>query len=63
IFDEPGIAESIVKALYKKRGLVFDENAVFDIHSYKEEQYDLLAETVRESLDMDLIYKILEAGI
>lgn len=63
IFDEPGISESIVKALYKKRGLVFDENAVFDIHSYKEEQYDLLAKTVRESLDMDLIYEILEAGI
>ncbi len=63
IFDEPGIAESVVKALYEKRGLVFDENAVFDIRGYKEEQYDLLAKTVRDALDMDLIHEILEAGV
>ena len=63
IFDEAGIAETIVKAMYEKRGLTFDENAVFDIHKYKEEQYDLLAKTVRDALDMDLIYRILEEGI
>ena len=63
IFDENGIAEVIAKALYKARGLEFDTETVFDIHSYKESQYDKLAETVREALDMDLIYKILEEGI
>ena len=63
IFDENGIAEVITEALYRARGLEFDGNAVFDIHAYKESQYDKLAETVRKALDMDLVYRILEEGI
>ncbi len=63
IFDENDIAESIVRALYKNRGIEFNENAVFDIRSYRESQYDILASAVRESMDMDLIYRILEEGI
>jgi adenosylcobyric acid synthase len=60
LFDEAGIADEIVRALYKKRNLVFDENAVFDQHAYKEEQYDRLAGTVRSALDMSLIYSLLK---
>ena len=63
IFDENGIAEAIARALYEERGLEFSEENTFDIHAYKESQYDKLAETVRKSLDMDLIYRILEEGI
>ncbi len=63
LFDENGIAKSIVSALYEKRGLTFNENAVFDVYAYRESQYDKLAETVREALDMKMIYRILEEGI
>ncbi len=63
LFDENGIAQTIVRALYARRGLTFDENAVFDVHAYRESQYDILADAVRGSLDMDLIYRILEEGI
>ncbi len=63
IFDENDIAETIVRALYAGRGLVFDANAVFDIHTYRESQYDKLAEAVRGAMDMDLVYRILEEGI
>ena len=63
IFDENGIAQCIVRALCERRGTTFDENAVFDVHAYREAQYDLLAATVREALDMELIYKILEEGV
>ena len=63
IFDENGIAETIIRALCEKRGLTFDENAVFDAHAYRESQYDKLADAVREALDMKLVYKILEEGI
>ena len=31
--------------------------------SFKEQQYDLLAKGVRESLDMEQIYRILQEGI
>ena len=63
LFDENGISQAIVRALYVRRGLVFDENAVFDVHAYRETQYDILADAVRNALDMNLIYRILEEGI
>ena len=52
-----------MKGLCDRRGVAFDPGAVFDAHAYKEAQYDLLAKTTREALDMNLIYKILEAGV
>ena len=52
-----------MRALYAGRGLVFDENAVFDIRSYRESQYDKLADAVRGAMDMELVYRILEEGI
>ena len=63
LFDENGIAAAVVRALYEKAGLVFDENAVFDVHAYRESQYDKLADAVRGALDMDMIYRILEEGV
>ena len=63
IFDGTGIAGSIVRALCERKGITFDENAVFDVSAYRESQYDLLAQTVRDALDMELIYRILEAGV
>ncbi|MBO7093749.1 MAG: cobyric acid synthase CobQ, partial [Spirochaetia bacterium] len=62
LFDGAGIAKIIVEALYKKRNLTFDENAVFDPQAYREEQYDRLAESVRGALDMKLIYSIVSTG-
>ena len=63
IFDENGVAETIVRALYEKRGLAFSPAVDFDVHAYKERQYELLAASVREALDMEFIYKILEEGV
>ena len=63
IFDEGGIAEAVTRALYEARGLEFDADTVFDIHSFKESQYDKLADAVRGALDMDLVYRIIEEGI
>ncbi|MBR5679313.1 MAG: cobyric acid synthase CobQ, partial [Clostridia bacterium] len=63
LFDENGIAEAVVRSLYERAGLEFDENAVFDVHVYRESQYDKLAEAVRGALDMELVYRILEEGV
>ena len=38
-------------------------NTIPDYWQYKEEQYDKLADVVRESLDIDQIYRIMEAGL
>ena len=63
LFDENGIAEAVVRMLYDRAGLKFDGSAVFDVHVWREAQYDKLADTVRGALDMKLIYRILEEGI
>ena len=51
---------SLIEYQNQINNLVFDENAVFDLHAYKEEQYDKLAGTVRSALDMSLIYSLLK---
>ena len=63
LFDANGVAEAVISALYRRRGLTFSPDFAFDEHAYRESQYDKLAGTVREALDMKLIYKILEEGV
>ena len=59
IFDAPGVADTILKALCRQKGIDFDALGTFDMGAYKEQQYDKLAAAVREGLDMELVYKIL----
>lgn len=62
IFDAPGCAKGFVSALLKKKGYDPSRIRVTDWNVYKEEQYDKLADIIRDSLDMDHIYKIIEKG-
>lgn len=55
IFDKEGVAGAIIEALLKAKGLDFSNIKAFDIDEYKQGQYDILAEGLRESLDMELI--------
>ncbi|MBQ8025849.1 MAG: cobyric acid synthase [Oscillospiraceae bacterium] len=58
IFDKAEMARAFVNCLLRAKGL--DENAEsVDWEAHKEQQYELLAENVRASLDMDHIYKML----
>ena len=59
IFDSNDIATNIIKYLCEKKNIKMDDVLKFDINEYKDKQYDILASTVRDSLDMDFIYKIL----
>jgi cobyric acid synthase cobQ len=63
LFDQDGISKAIVEALLRAKGL--DATAVqsFDMEQYKNQQYDRLADAVRESLDMEYIYRIMEEGV
>ena len=63
IFDESGIAKTIVRALADKKGVNINDTKPFDMRAYKEAQYDILADAVRKNMDMDKIYKIIEEGI
>ena len=38
----------------------YENGETFSMAKYKEEQYDKMAKIIRENLDMDMIYRILE---
>ena len=63
IFDHPQMVKQLVAALCRRKGLDAQSIHAVDFQSYKEQQYDLLAKGVRESLDMEQIYRILQEGI
>ncbi len=58
VFDKEEIARTIVTALLAAKGLDFSDVKAFDIDAHKQTQYDILAEGLRKSLDMDLLRKI-----
>ena len=59
VFDAPGVAQALAQALAVRKGVMLADTA-YDTEQYKEEQYGRLADTVRQSLDMQLIYRIME---
>ena len=62
VFDSAEVSERIVKTLFERRGLTYGGGKT-DRKAYKEMQFNILAKNVRENIDMELIYKILEQGI
>ena len=63
IFDEEGICKEILGTLCKNKGISLEEIYEYDYKQYKEEQYNKLADAVRNALDMQKIYQILEEGV
>ncbi|MCC2255899.1 cobyric acid synthase [Ruminococcus sp. CLA-AA-H200] len=62
IFDSPEVSGGFVKALLRKKGYDPERVKAVNWKTYKEEQYDRLADILRESLDMEAIYQIIEKG-
>ena len=63
VFDGDGIAVKIVEALLAKKGKKMDDIQTINFAEYKRQQYDILADSIRENLDMKKIYEILKAGV
>ena len=62
IFDSAQVSGALVKRLFEAKNLTFN-GTVTDRRQYRDKQLDILADTVRKSLDMELIYRILREGI
>lgn len=60
IFDKGEIALRIVKELAARKGLSLESGLMMDYGAFKETQYDKLADTLREYLDMEAIYRMME---
>ena len=63
VFDRAEVAEALLSALTAHKGISRYELGRVSGEEYKQQQYDLLADTLRQCMDMDAIYKIVEAGI
>ncbi len=59
LFDKGSIAGAIVQALAKKKGIKIEDGLFTDYQTFKEKQYDKLADTLRIYLNMEEIYGIL----
>lgn len=62
IFDQGGIATAVVQALAEKKGILIEEGAFEDYQSFKEKQYDKLADTLRGCLNMEEVYGMLRTA-
>ena len=59
LFDKGSVAETVIRALAEKKGVDMDGKEFEDYQSFKEKQYDQLAEILRKYLDMEQIYDML----
>lgn len=59
LFDCGNIASVMIEALARKKGISMEMLSHMDYQSFKESQYDKLADTLREYLNMEEIYGML----
>ena len=59
IFDSCDVVKIIVKSLLKQKGLNKEVAEDFDLREYKNRQYDILASSVRNTVDIEKIYRIM----
>jgi adenosylcobyric acid synthase len=63
IFDQEEAALGLVRALASAKGITDEMSLEIDFAAFKETQYDLLADGLRQHLNMKEIYRILEEGV
>ncbi|RKI38714.1 cobyric acid synthase [bacterium D16-51] len=60
IFDEEEFRSAFVRILCRRKGISYQSGEKVTYQEYKEQQFDKLAQELRNSLDMDRIYRIIE---
>lgn len=60
IFDEGTLAYDLCQCLAKRKGVCLENPDEKDYQSFKEKQYDLLADGIRKHMDMKRIYEMLQ---
>ncbi len=59
LFDKGAVSSAIVTALAEKKGIRLENGSPEDYQTFKEKQYDRLADTLRSYLNMEEIYGML----
>jgi adenosylcobyric acid synthase len=63
IFDSSEFTRGFLNLVRRRKGLALLKNSAPDYWEYKEEQLDKLAKIVRNSIDMNKLYNILETNM
>ena len=63
LFDSSEVLQALSDTLLARKGLTRSGTAEINLREYKEKQYDLLADALRQALDMEQIYRILDEGV
>ena len=63
LFDSVAFTQTLIDMLLARKGMSGVRINAQDRAARREQQLDMLADTLRTSLDMDLVYRILEEGI
>ena len=59
LFDRAEIMTSLMEVACRAKNKEVDIKGAVDYAAFKEQQYDILAQTLRQSLDMDYLYSIM----
>ena len=62
LFDTGSLTQKLAEYLCAKKGITGEQAAPVSHREYQERQLDLLAEGLRQALDMDAVHAILEGG-
>ena len=63
IFDCENVVKTVISSVLNEKGIDSDKVSAFNMREYKERQYNILADAVRNNMNMEAIYKIIEEGI
>ncbi|MDO4553555.1 MAG: cobyric acid synthase [Lachnospiraceae bacterium] len=63
VFSHEEILKRIVRSILKEKGLNSSRMEHFTLAQYRENQYDRLADVVRECLNLEQIYEMIQKGI
>ena len=61
LFDTGDLVDHLARWLAGRRGIRLEPVKLENRAAYRQRQYDLLADAVRQSLDMEAIYRVMEA--
>ncbi|WP_337263791.1 MULTISPECIES: cobyric acid synthase [unclassified Serratia (in: enterobacteria)] len=61
LFDSGPFSRALLNALRRRKGLPVDEGVALDYTQYKQRQFDILAEAMREHIDIKAIYRIMSS--
>ena len=63
LFDAPDVAEALLTALCRRKGLDPSVLTALPAEAYRQAQYDKLADALRRSLDVEYLYRVLRREV